>query len=258
VRRRTWGGVGLGLLVACAAGCGSVPVSPFPVVGPLDDAATVAVLRSRTAAVHSAYALLSMAFDSPDRSGTVDAAVNWRAPHELRVTAFKDLVLTTRDVFDLLLGAQEYALEFSEDDDGAGRDQGPLADFPQAQPEFAGFYWAGEALLLGGAVHDVGCVVRRDGETVEVAATLRNGAPVTWVLASDTLTPRSGRIQAPGGRVLTLRYLGWTQVGGHFLPHSVELDDPSAEFSVRFEAVELEVNVELDPTVFEPASVGSP
>jgi hypothetical protein len=226
-------------------------------VGPLDDAATVATLRSRTAAVSSGYAVLAMAFDGPERSGTLDAAVHWRAPHELRVTAFKDLVLTARDVFDLLLGSEEYALELVEDDDRRTRDRGAVAVFPQAHPRFAGFFWAGESLLLAGAVHgDDGRVVRRDAETVQVAARLRNGATVTWVLSADTLTPREGRIEAPEGRVLTLRYLGWAQVGEQILPDVVELEDPAGDFAVRMEASEFEVNVDLGTRPFDPADVG--
>lgn len=240
--------------VGCHAPPERVP-APYPAVAGLDDAACVAALQSRTRGVESAYALLSMAFDGPERSGTIDAAVQWRAPHALRVTAFKDLVLSARDVFDLLLGDVDYAFVF-HDDDAPVRARGPVASFPSAHPRFATFYWAGEALLLAGAVGDEGRVVARSDELVQVEARLRNGAAVTWTLSAANLTPFMGRIVAPGERVLTIRYHGWVEVDGRVLPREVSLDDPSAGFAVRFEASDLEVNVELDPQAFDPAGVG--
>lgn len=247
----------LGAALLLAGGCNGTPPSPVPVVEPLDDASTLAVVSSRTD-VEGVYAVIECAYDGPDRSGAFDAVVYWRAPGRLRVSAFKDLVLATRGVFDLCLGAERYAVEVLGEDDEPLVERGALEDFPREQERFAGFYWAREALFLAGAIADEARVVERTADRVVLAGRVRSGAAVRWIADPDTLAIREGLVTA-GEREVRIAYAGFFAAGGGvFLPGEVTFSDPAAGTRMVMRVDEHELDPPPDPFVFDPDTVGGP
>lgn len=233
----------LGLTAGC---CGSPDDVEFPEVSYASSAEAVAVVRSRTA-VRSLYAVISMAFDGPAHSGTFDVVVNYQAPRKLRMTAFKDLIVSTHDIFDLLLTPQGYTAEHRPQEQGDPVVQkGPLAKLPQDLPRFAGFYLCAEGLFLPGSLADPS-QAKLEGAVLE--GTLASGQSVRWGLDPRTLKVVSGRVATDGGAI-DLRYDRYRKVQGFYLPWRVRYHEARTKTRIEVRVKELEVNPRLAADVF--------
>jgi hypothetical protein len=240
------------LAAACATG-DALPSGP-----PRAPAETLGALRARTRAVSSLYGVVEIAYDGPDRRGTFDAVVHWRAPGELRLTAYKDLLLAAPDVFDLLLTPREWALVARPDgpqDDVRARRRGPRAELPANEPRFAAVHWVGEGMFLAGAVADEATVEEADGRQ-RVRTRLASGAPVTWEVDPRTLAVPAGEVEGEDGRRIALRFAAWRALApGVLLPGEVELSDPRGRTRMAMRLREHELNPALDAATFRPESV---
>lgn len=249
MRRVAW------LLGIVLAGC-AAPPSVFPQLEqPLSDARVLELLAARTAL--PGYAgVVSMDYEDPEVQGSLEAVVNWR-PEHLRVTAFKGLVVTDYDVFDLLLVPAGYALRYLDDAREDALVRGTLAEFTESRPRQAGFYWVGEALLLPGRTVGEAEVRRPDDERLEVAGTLSSGARVVFELEPATLEVHRARIEVPGERrAIELRYADYVREGEAFLPRATTLEDPSFQVRVEFALDEGEPTAEFADYVFDLDDVG--
>lgn len=240
----------LGLLAGCAA-TGELPQGPAR--SPQE---TLAALAERGARARTLYGVVEIAYDGPDRRGTFDAVVHWRAPGELRLTAYKDLLLAAPDVFDLLLGPEEWALAARPDSDDGGRTRkrGARADLPGEEPRFAAVHWVAEGLFLPG-LPAPGSTIEAAGERQRLSTRLASGAEVTWLVDPRTLAVVSGEVTCGDGRRITLRYAAWRADQGLPVPGEIELTDPRGETRLLIRLREHEVDPALDPSTFRPESV---
>lgn len=237
------------------AGCPSAapgPDGPFEPLGPLDDPAVVALLDRRTS-FETLYAVLAIDYESPDRSASFEAVCHLRADGAMRLTAFKDLVLSTRYLFDLTLAGGAYRIEV--DDEERVEDAGPIDRFAGRHPGFAAFQWLREALALPGSIGPPSATaVETEAEVVRVRTILASGAPVEWSCDLPTLRVDRAVVDAPD-RTLTLVYSDHRQVAGRFLPGRVRLEDPAAATVIEARLEEVELDVPIDGLVF---STGPP
>jgi hypothetical protein len=241
------------LTAAALAGCCGPDPAAFPPVAAGDDAAVVAVVGSRASALSSLQAVVAMAFDGPEFSGTFDLVVSYtRAPRRIRHTAFKDLVVTDRDIFDLAFTPDGFRSAYRpRGAERTERKRGPLSGFPAALPELAGFYWAGEALFLPAAGEGLR-VVERTAEAVLLESRLATGARVLWTLDPATLQVRRAAVLAPDGRRIALRYRDYRQAGSTAIPGAVRFHDPQAGTTITVQLKQLDVDPPLGPADFRP------
>jgi len=236
------GALALGLLlVGCSSGGGGAEVEGLPVIpAGRSDAEVIALLRARSRRLDALSGVIGMNYSSSERSGTFDAVCLYRAPRELRLQAYKDLVVDSKDLFDLLLTPQGYALDHDFEDEPV-RARGELSAFPAEQPRFAGMFWTGEALFLPGAADPARPieVLARRADAIRVQTWLYSGARAEWDLDPQTLRVSRGFVSRPPLRV-QLDYSDWDGVGALLeLPSQVRYREGDTEITVRVS--------ELDP-----------
>ena len=128
--------VALAWSLMLVAGCGSPERRwPFPRTDARDDAAILATLADRTSGIESLYAELAMAFEATERSAVFTAVVNYRAPDRIRMSAFKEILVASRSIFEFLLDGNRFITVF-EGDNGPERQEGRLEDVDRVQPGF--------------------------------------------------------------------------------------------------------------------------
>jgi len=224
-------------------------------------------LRSRTDAVRSLQAVLSITYESSEFEGTFSAVCNYQAPRRMRITAFKDIVIGTRPIFDMLFTEKEYAIDVAEmKGTKAVHDLGKLKDFPAKHPRFASFYWAGEAIFLPGLLSPDASVAfpyrsapndatRRDPWRETVKGKLPTGAEILWYLDTRRLEILWGYLTAEPATDSIVSYSAYRADQGAFIPTRVILCD-GPKMTVTCKVEDLEVNIPLDPSIFSPDSVG--
>src|SRR5207249_4595632 len=131
--RRARLAAGLLAVAALLEAPGCAGPSPFPVVGPLPPGEARAVLERRAAAVHSLYALVRVAMDARELSGTFDVACRYERPGRLRMSAFKEVLLGSHPIFDAVFTPDGYRVELPAEG-GTERRRGRLEDFPADLP----------------------------------------------------------------------------------------------------------------------------
>jgi len=238
--------LGLVLLPGCRGG---ERKWPFPEVESGHGDAIISRLQERTRGVRSLYAVLSMSFESKEQSAVVEAVVNYAQPGRIRMTAFKDTLVASRDVFDLVLTPQRYCMVL-EGEGGPERHEGPARDLPQRLPGFRAFEVFREAMFLPGllASHPRPRIVRSD-TTLHARTLTPSGFEVRWQLDKKTLGVEKAQV-AISGDLITVIYLDYREVDGHFFPETFELRDPGAGVSVRGVLEDLELNLEISGEVF--------
>lgn len=237
----------LGLIVAASlglSGCAGVERNwPFPIVHVEDDAAVCRLLAERAQGPRSLYAVLSMAFELPQHSGVAEAVVRYEAPGRLRFIAFKDLLVTSRDIFDLVLLPDHFELRF-EGDKGPERFSGRASELGQAQPGFRAFGILREALFLPGRLAaNVLPRVLREPERMVVRGRSESGHELEWEIDPATLGVRRGRARL-GQATIEVEYLSYRRVADAYFPEAFELRDAEHSVLVTGRLEELE----LDPT----------
>lgn len=241
------------LFMTCplAVGCSTPKPSPFrDLGGDLSDGQILATLEARTK-VKSFYAVLSMAYEGPDREVTFDAVMSYLAPSTYRFTAFKDLILATAEVFDLVIKPESYAVRYTpEGADEASTFRGPIEKLATDHPRFRGFLWAGEALFLPGSIAGAPRLVHHFNG-IDVMGRLANGVAVRWEVDSDTLEVFTAVVSPPSGEALRLSYFDYSRNKGRFFPGRIRFRDEAADTLIVATPVEYEVNPKLDPAVFE-------
>ena len=238
----------------CLALGGCLSSGPEPLGEPLSPASAaeiVSSLRARSAGLKALTAVVAMSYTSPERDGTFDAVVLYEAPRRLRLQAFKDLVVDSRDLFDIVLTPEGYHLRHGLDAEPLSA-AGALETFPAAHPRFSGIYWAGEALFLPGAAQAAAPVdvLGRLPSGVRVETRLASGVRAQWDLDPVSLRPLRGIVFAPNRRI-QLEYRRYRGRGGALdFPEEVRFRDGATTIEVQLR--ELDLAPELGPEVWRP------
>jgi len=227
---------------------------PFPKVAAGDDAAVAAVLAERTAGVDSLYALLSMSFESRERETVLEAVVSYKRPGRIRCSAFKDVVVSTRDAFDLLLTPDTCAL-VSREPARTESFVGSAAELELRYPGFRGLMALREAVFLPGllAAAPPPRISRQRGR-LRVDTVSPSGSPLVWYLDRATLGVEKAEVMVAGQRI-EVAYRAHVERDGRFFPAAFELRDPWAGVTVSGVLEDLEVNPDLpDETFVTPST----
>jgi len=249
--------LGLTAMVLAAAGCGTLP-SPFPVIGPLPEGEAARVLDARARAVRSVYAVVRVSIDGQEFSGTFDVASSFQWPDRLRMSAFKDVLLGTRSIFDLAFKDGAYAFVLQAEEKAELR-RGVLDRFPDENPRMAALFWMREALFLpGSSLGDPGVqgvrVIDPGSPTTpgRAESLISSGARAEWIFDPATLEVRNARIHPLGDAgPIAITYGGYRAVSGAFIPGDVRIEDPQEGFLMRAILRDLELNPDLDPSAFD-------
>lgn len=241
------------LLTSCAAMTPApLSPSPFPTVGTLTTAERQEIIQSRTAGLQTLTAVLAVAYAVGTQRGTFDMVVNYAAPGALRFTAFKETLLSTQVLFDLLLTGETYRLSIHDDTEERTH-QGTVWQFAHAYPTFRTFFLLGEAFFLPG-FHALEQPPRSNVAGTRLTTTLRSGVQAHWFARAETLeiTRACLQWQTETGTVpLVIRYHTYRQVGAYYIPQRVTVQDPRRRFTAQSVVKEVEVNLPLAPGVFE-------
>lgn len=233
-------------IAACAASVDGPDV--FPPAGALDAARKARVVQARTTGIHTLTAVLAIEFSGFERRGTFDMVVNYDDSGHLRFSAFKDLFISTRPVFDLLLTQETYRLEVY-DAGQARRAQGDVSQFARRHPQFRAFYTIGEGFFLPGFD-----AAGRPPALTHRAATafvtrLKSGAVARWSAKAETLEITSARIET-----FSIQYGDYRQIGPYYIPGLVVITDASQGTTSRGVLKHVDINTPLAPGVFDLSS----
>ena len=92
---------------------------------------------------------------------------------------------------------------------------------------------------------------------IAVRARVSSGHEVEWFLDPGTLGVESARLRLGGSaEPITVEYPSYRLVSGVYIPEAFRLVDPGEGVEVQGVLEDLELNPVLEPSVFEPASVG--
>jgi len=241
------------LLMSCASlPPAPLPPSPFPTLGTLSPAARAQVVQSRTTGVQTLTATLAVSYTVGKQRGTFDMVVNYAAPGVLRFTAFKDPLLSTQILFDLLLTKETYHI-YIRDDAGERTQQGTLGQFAHQYPTFRTFFLLGEAFFFPG-FDGQGQPPRVNATSTRLTTRLRSGASARWFARADTLeiTQACFLWQTEEGTIpLGLRYQDYRQVGTYYMPYRVTVLDSRVRFTAQSVVKNIAINVPLAAGAFD-------
>src|SRR5262249_5871640 len=250
--RWTVGLVGL-LLMSCASmPPASLAPSPFPALRDLEPTDRAQVVQSRTTGVQTLAATLAASYTIGRQHGTFDMVVHYAVPGVLRVTAFKDTVLSASILFDLLLTGEKYRV-YTHGDAGEQTYEGSVQQFAQAYPTFRTFFLLGEAFFLPG-FDGQGQLPRVNATGTRLTTRLRSGVSARWFANAKTLeiTQACFLWQSEAGALrLVLRYQDYRQVGDYYIPQRVTVLDRRLAFTAESVVKDVEINAPLAPGAFD-------
>ena len=225
---------------------------PFPAVEGASDEAVLSTLSHRTNGVRSLYAVLSMSFETRERSAVAQAVVHYKVPGFIRMTAFKDMLFSSESLFDLVLTPERFSM-LLRGENGLERQEGQAADLARIHPGFRSFQMLREAMFLPGLLSEAGRkVVTCQGGQIFVHSVTPSGHPVEWALEERTLGVKRARVAVPDSSdLITIDYESYRKVQGVFLPEAFTLADPGAGVRVIGILEEVELNPELEGGVFK-------
>lgn len=244
--------LGLPLLSCASLPSAPLPPSPLPRLGSLAPAERARVVQARTSGVQTLTATLAVSYTVGKQRGAFDMAVNYADPGVLRFTAFKDALLSTEILFDLLLSRETYHF-YLHDSAGERTQQGPVEQFAQAYPNFRTFALLGEAFFLPG-FDGQGQPPRVNAPGTRLLTRLRSGVRARWFARAESLeiTQACLRWQTAEGTVpLGLRYQDYRPVGAYYIPHRVTVLDRQVEFMAQSVVKQVEINVPLAAGAFD-------
>ena len=271
-----------GLPIACRSSKSfdELPPRELPTATSTTDEDIFAALAERSRSPATLWALLQMAIESPEQDGVFDAAILWKAPDaaatgdsalgtgRLRMSAFRDTLVSTHSIFDLAVGGTGYELILEGLDDGAspegGTDwySGPLEDPPELHPAFDIFLRLRERLFLPGrgATAENSRVERSIDEIAVAFAESANRLRVRWRLDPVSLAVRGASVLwGDREQPVEIEFKAYTQQGEHWLPSRFTLRDATKELlldgsliDVQLDLPLVEEDFDIDPEVDVP------
>ena len=236
--------VGLVLTLFLASSCTSTNW-PFPEVEPGESPEEV--LARRTRLPKSLYAELTMSIDSPDRSGVFESVVQFVPARGLRMSAFKDVIVSTRPIFDLVIEDDSFHLAFWGEDDRVEIRSGGSAEAMELDPAFAAIYALGPGLFLPG--RNVGAAARSVERSEDRRTILLGGR---WVLDAETFGVRRAVIRSRGHSKVEVDYTSYRRVGERFFPERIRISAEEGGLVIEGTLDDLELDVDPDELDFEP------
>lgn len=232
---------------------------PFPRLGPLPVERGLEALLARSRAVRTLSALLRVALDAEDLSGTLDLACVFRRPGDLHLAAYHGILIASRPVFELTVSGGRYRLVLHGREGPPEVSAGASSDFPRDHPEMAGLFWIREALFLPGEVDGDGMTL--DGQpaadgTFVARGRLRNGARVVWTIEPETFAVVGADVSPPAGEALHIDYLDYHQSDGVIVPSRVEAHGADGRFGMLAVVRDIEVNGDVPADVFDTGAEG--
>ncbi len=211
------------------------------------------MLQARIAAVQTLTAVLAVSYTVGQQRGAFDLVVNYAAPDALRFTALKDTLLSTQELFDVLLTSTVYQVQ-TADRPEANLQQGSVHDFARAYPTFRTFLMVGEAFFVPG-VSAPGQPRRFNAAGTRLRTELRHGVQAHWYVKPNTFDIAQACLlwQTEDDRVLVqVQYQDYRQVEKAYLPHRVTVTDRRLGFTAHSVVKQLTLNLPLAPGVFQP------
>jgi hypothetical protein len=209
------------------------------------------VVQSRTTGLQTLTAVIAVSYTLGKRQGTFDMVVNYAASGTLRFTAFKDTLLNTQVLFDLLLAERMYHLRVQEDA-AVRTSQGPVEQFVTEHPTFRAFFVMGEAFFLPG-FDSRGRPPTINAAGARFTTQLTSGATARWFARRDTLEITHACVTWPteqGPVPLQLRYQDYRQMAGYDMPYHVTLRDRRLGFTAESAVKQMDINVPLPQDAF--------
>jgi hypothetical protein len=179
--------------------------------------------------------------------------VNYDAAGKTRYTAFKDLLLGTQPIFDLLFIDAQYHLA-THDAGHTRRHQGRMAHFAAEHPEMRVFALVGEAFFLPGYDARGRPPIVLNAAGTQFASQLKSGLKAVW--SSRPNSPEIIRAQLDGELDATplafqLTYRDYRSVAAYDIPTRVTLSDPYMRFTTQALIKQIEINTPLAQGVFD-------
>lgn len=214
-------------------------------------------IRARTTGLRTLAAVLSVTFSNPRQRDTFDMIVNYDATGKTRYTAFKDLILGTKPIFDLLFIGDRYHLT-THDTDRPHRYQGRMSQFALEHPDMRVFALVGEAFFLPGYDALGQQPVAMNAAGTRFTSRLKSGLEAIWFTRLNSLEIISARLDgeldsAPLSFQLT--YGDYRSIAAYDIPARVTLIDPSQGLTTQAWIKQIEINTPLAPGVFDVAIV---
>jgi hypothetical protein len=230
--------------------------SPFPSLGSLSFAEEVQVIQSRTTGLRTLAAVVTMSVSGKAALGTFDMVVNYDASGKMRFTALKDLLISTRPIFDLIFAGERYSLTLYENTNSHAR-QDTISRFVQDNPEFRAFLLLGEVFFLPGFDGHGNSPVFRNMTASQFTTQLRSGAKAQWFAKPETLEVTKARVTWKGehGPVsFRLQYRDYRKIGAYYIPGRVTLKDLQLGIISQALLKQIEINMPLARGTFDISS----
>jgi hypothetical protein len=240
-------------LTACAS---LQSISPFPSLGSLSLAEKARVIQSRTTGLRTFTAVGAMAFSGKMTRGTFEMIVNYDASGNMRFTALKDLLISTRPIFDLIFAGERYSLTIHENA-GFHTRQDTVSCFVHDNPEFRAFLLLGEAFFLPGFDGFGNPPVFRNTAASRFTTRLKSGVKAQWFAKPETLEITKARVTWQGGQEpvsFLLHYTDYRKIGAYYIPGRVTLKDRRLGFTTQAQVKQIEINMPLAPGIFDISS----
>jgi hypothetical protein len=192
-----------------------------------------------------------MSMSGVPQLGSFEMLVNYDAAGRMRFTAFKDLLISTQPMFDLLLTETHYSLTL-HDNTGPHTHQGNAADLGQDHPAFRALHILGEALFLPG-FDGLGHAPVMQG-TARCTTQLRSGATAEWVFRPDTLEITQAQViwqPTQNPETFLLQYRDYQKIETFYIPGHVTLQDRQARITTQAVLKQVDINVPLAADVFD-------
>lgn len=246
-----------GMVCLTLTACVSLPsTSPFPCFGPLSHAEKAQIIQSRTTDLRTLAAVVAMSVSGKIKLGAFEMIVNYDASGKMRFTALKDLLISTRPIFDLIFADERYRLTIHENvRSHTGQDM--VLRFVRDNPEFRAFLLLGEAFFLPGFDGRGNPPVFRNTATSRFTTQLRSGAKAQWFAKPETLEVTKARITWKGehGPVsFRLWYSDYRKIGAYYIPGRVTLKDRQLGITSQALLKQIEINMPLAPGTFDISS----
>ncbi len=251
----------IGTVVLSFTACASLPpTSPFPTVDTRSPIEQAYIIQARTTGLRTLAAVLTVALSRQDKQDAFEMIVNYDASGKMRFTAFKDLMLSTRPIFDLIFVGPRYRLTL-HNEAGIHVRQGQVSQFVKDHPEFRVFFLVGEAFFLPGYDGSGNPPVPANAQGSQFITRLKSGLKAQWSAKPDTLEITKARLdgnRAAAPVSFLLSYSDYRKVETYYIPGHVKLIDPHLGLTTQAWVKQVEINTPLVQGVFDLSSFRPP
>lgn len=227
---------------------------PFPPVGPLAPDDQIDLIRTRYSTVRSLWAVVQVAMESGELSGSFEVVSVFSRPDQLHMSAFKGLLLSSRPIFELTFASGKYCLVLHHENGDVEESRGNIESFVSRHRDMAELFWLRQLMFLPGEVNKVTGPIEKlpEGNSLILKGVTIDGAQVRSQLDPQTLAVLSSSLTPPGSEsTYEIHYADYREIDGLFIPERIDVKSPEIGFWMNAVVGEMEVNGTVDPSVFE-------